>query len=611
MGDSIDTLFSDVNTQKQFLKNSILNSAIIYKHFIKDYFQHFLSNLSPLSRYEFWCFVFSLFGSTAILSSLLYFVYTLVPAAKIYADIIFYLYIVFALNVSMRAFACRIISVQQYLINIKSDIKHHKAAFIESMIKKFFINTKTYYAAACINILIIAVYFLYRLLNTYGAFSITINNSLILSSITFFVFTVQMSAVMYVILSILPSNSSLEYFMDKNIKYYHVFHYYNVFSKNYMVDYLTLVTGILLVISVGHLLIIGFTLSCHLIMCTALLVQSAALIFSGRYFSVVIGLANFIYCIVYFIFMFSDGIVDTFYNADTIMQILDHYQVSLAVLFIGLFYHITFDKDMLKMAAVLGCFLSAILLWDDHTAVKDIVVYDNHTIPVLFYGLIGLLTFFVYLVRVANYKGYYISETQIWNDYSHYVNQVTLKNIYTILFYSCLALALYSCVLMLYPLFQYIIHINIFDSYALNFLHNIRKMLTLYIFLGLFLLFRCYQDIFSIFLISFIVICDLYIVIYSALCSVFPEFMIYKIEYLYTAINAVAFILSISLIKYSRIMAYGFAFSIMLFAVSLLGVFTDYSYQNSLVVFYIFFISLFMAVFLAAVGARKKIKQYT
>lgn len=611
MSDSINALFSDVNTQKQFLKNSILNSVIIHKYLIKDYFKYYLHNLSPLSRYEFWCFVLSLFGSTAILSSLLYFVYTLVPAAKLFADIILYSYVVFALNISVRAFACRIISVKLYLSNIKSDIKHHKAAFIENLIKKFFINTKTYFIAAYINILVIAIYFLYHLLNVYGAFSITINSGLLLNCITFFVFTVQMSAVMYLILTILPSCSSLEYFMDRNIKYYNVFHYYNVFSKNYMVDYLTLVTGILLVISIGHLLIIGFTLSCHLIMCSALLVQSAALMFSSRYFSVVIGICNFIYCIVYFILMFYSGVVDTFYNAETIMQILDHYQVSLAVLFVGLFYHITFDKDMLKMAAVLGCFLSAILLWDDHTAVKNIVVHDNHTIPVLFYELVGLLTFFVYLVRVANYKGYYISETQIWNDYSHYVTQVTLKHIYTILFYSCLALAVYSYVLMLYPFFQYVIQVNIFDSYALNFLHNIRKILTLYIFLGLFLLFRSHQDIFSIFLISFIVICDLYIVIYSALCSVFPEFMIYKIEYLYTAINAVACILSVTLIKYSKLMAYGFAFSIMLFAVSLLSVFTNYSYQNSLVIFYIFFISLFMAVFLAALGAYKKIKQYS
>ena len=136
------------------------------------------------------------------------------------------------------------------------------------------------------------------------------------------------------------------------------------------------------------------------------------------------------------IIIFYNGVSDTFYDADKIMHILNYYQISIAMLFIGLFYHVTFDKDMIKMAAALGCFLAAIFLWEDYTAIKNIVVYDNHTIPVLFYGLVGLLTFFVYLVRVANYKGYYISETQIWNEYSHYVTQVTLKHIYITIFYA-------------------------------------------------------------------------------------------------------------------------------------------------------------------------------
>ena len=432
MSDSINTLFSDVNTQKQFLKNSILNSVIIYKYLIKDYFKYYLHNLSPLSRYEFWCFIFSLFGSTAILSSLLYFVYTLVPAAKLFADIIFYSYVVFALNISVRAFACRIISVQLYLSNIKSDIKHHKAAFIENLIKKFFINTKTYFVAGYINIFIIIIYFLYRLFHDYGSLSITINNGLLLNIITFLVFTVQMSAVMYVILLILPACSGFEYMKHKNIKYYHIFSHYNLFSRNYMVDYLTLAAGILAVVSVGHLLIIGFTLSCHIIVSAALLLESAALIFSSRYFTVFVGLVNLVYSVYYFISIFINGMAYTFYDANTVMHILNYYEVSLATLFIGLFYHITFDKDMLKMATVLGCFLAALFLWEDHAAIRNIVVYDNHTIPVLFYGLVGLVTFFIYLVRVANNKGYYISEEQIWNEYGHYINQVELKHIYMI-----------------------------------------------------------------------------------------------------------------------------------------------------------------------------------
>ncbi len=49
------------------------------------------------------CFILSFFGSTAILSSSLYFVYTLILSAKLFADIVFYSYVVFALNASIHA----------------------------------------------------------------------------------------------------------------------------------------------------------------------------------------------------------------------------------------------------------------------------------------------------------------------------------------------------------------------------------------------------------------------------------------------------------------------------------------------------------------------------
>lgn len=611
MNDQINTLFSDSYNQKQFFKNSILNSVIIYRYIIKDYFKYFLSSLSPLSRYEFWCFIFSLFISTVILSSLLFFVYTLFPAAKLFADIIFYSYVFFAFNVSVRAFACRIISVQMYLNNIKPAMKHRKAAFVENFVKKFFVNTKTYFVIAYINIFIILLYILHTIFAGYGLCMFPSDNVLFLNITKFLVFVVQMSAVMYVILLLLPSCNSLEYFMEKSIKYYTVFHCYNAFSKNYMVDYLTLSAALLSVISVGHLLIIGYTLSCHLIICSAILLQSIALMYSSKYFSLFIGIFNFIYCIAYMIIIFYNGVSDTFYDADKIMHILNYYQISIAMLFIGLFYHVTFDKDMIKMAAALGCFLAAIFLWEDYTAIKNIVVYDNHTIPVLFYGLVGLLTFFVYLVRVANYKGYYISETQIWNEYSHYVTQVTLKHIYITIFYASILLACYSFMFVILPALDNLLNVSIFDAYVLNFLHNIRKMLTFYMFLGLFLLFRCYQDMFSIFLITFVVICELYIIIYKALCNVFPLYMVYNVEYLYTAINAVLCVVSISLVKYSRIMAYGYSLAGVIFIISLINVFTHLSYQNTPALFYPFFVSLLAANIIVASGAYKKIKQYS
>lgn len=116
---------------------------------------------------------------------------------------------------------------------------------------------------------------------------------------------------------------------------------------------------------------------------------------------------------------------------------------------------------------------------------------------------------------------------------------------------------------------------------------------------------------FSIFLMSFIVICELYIIIYAALYNVFPSYMVYNIEYLYAAINAVLFVLSVNIVKYSKIMAYGFSLSGILFIISLISVFSDLSYKNTSFVFYLFFISLFFANILISIGAYKKIKQYS
>lgn len=261
------------------------------------------------------------------------------------------------------------------------------------------------------------------------------------------------------------------------------------------------------------------------------------------------------------------------------------------------------------MVAVLGYYLSALFLWEDYEAIKNIVVYNNHTTPVLFYGVIGLLTCFAYLIRVANNKGY-VSDVQIYNNYKDYVNQVTYKYIYMIIFYFCLLMILYSCCLLLMPVLNRFIDVNIFDSYNLNFIHNIRKMITLYIFLGIFLLFKDNKDIFSIFLISFIVVCELYIIIYPSLENIFPLYMIFDIKYLYSVSYVLICVLSINLFKYSKFMALGFSIALIMFIVSLINIFIDIYPQNTLI-FYIFFVSLLTSNILIAIGAYKNMKYYS
>lgn len=611
MNDSVSTLFSEVNTQKQYFKNSILNSIILYKSIIKDYFKYFLFNLSPLSRYEFWCFTaFSIF-SVIFLSSFLFFIYSTVPEIKVYTDAVFFIYIFFILNVFIRAAAARIISVKFYLYSFNHESK--KKSFdieFERYIINFFLSIKTFFFSAFFNILFILLCIINFFINYYiGDFKI-LSNIYYIPAVYLAVFILHISFIMYIILMLFPSNNSLEYIIEQNIAYHHISQYYNLLAKHNIVDYLTLSAGFLAVISVGHLLIIGFTLSCHIIVCAALLLQSAALLFTGKYFSIIIGIGCIIYFIISTFFMMYSGIDNLYYSSHTFIHILNYYQISIALLFTGIFYYAAFDRDILKMSALLGCYLAALFLWSDYMAVENIIVYDSHTIPVLFYGLAGLVTFFIYLIRAANSKGYYISEEQylsmMLHDYSYYINQAELKTVYTIIFYSCFTMVLYTFVFFMYPVFEYIFNFNLFDEYISSFTSNIRKMITLYVFLGVFLLFRNSNEIFALFLVIFIFILELYIILYPVLKNIFPVYMLYDFHYIYMAMNFIIFILSAYMVKYSRLMALGFSFSIILFILSLINIFNNRITMDNIIIYYTVYAVFFFANMFAASGVFKK-----
>ena len=612
MNYSVSTLFSEVNTQKHYFKNSILNSIILYKSIIKDYLKYFLFNLSPLSRYEFWCFTIISIFSVILLSSLLFFIYSAVPKIKVYTDAVFFIYIFFIFNVSIRAAAARIISVKFYLYSLSYEKNNKSLDFrLEKYIIKFFLNIKTFFFSAFFNVLFILLCIINFFINYYSGDFKILSNIYYEPAVYFTIFILHMSFLMYIILMLFPSTNSLEYIIEQNISYHHISQYYNIFAKHNIVDYLTLSAGLLAVISVGHLLIIGFTFSCHIIVCAALLLQSVALLFTGKYFSIIIGIISIFYFIISTFFVIYHGIDNLYYNSQTLIHILNYYQVSIALLFTGIFYYAAFDRDILKMSALLGCYLAALFLWSDYMAINNILVYDNHTIPVLFYGLVGLVTFFIYLIRVANNKGYYISEKQylsmMFHDFSYYINQAELKSVYTIIFYSSFIMVLYTFTFFIYPVLEYIFNFNFFDEYISSFVANIRKMLALYVFLGVFLLFRNRNEVFALFLVIFIFICKLYIILYPALKHIFPVYMLYDFQYIYMAMNFVVFILSAYMIKYSRLMALGFSLSIILFTLSFINIFNNSVTMDNMAVYYIVYAVFFFANMLVVLGVSKKI----
>ena len=82
----IKEIASRTYTQKVFLKHSILNTVILFKLVVKDFFKYFLFNIKPFSRYEFWCYfsanVVLLFFTGSVLTLISFAVPVFAPAGE-------------------------------------------------------------------------------------------------------------------------------------------------------------------------------------------------------------------------------------------------------------------------------------------------------------------------------------------------------------------------------------------------------------------------------------------------------------------------------------------------------------------------------------------------
>ena len=613
MNRDINAILSEDYTQKQFFENSILNSIIIFKNIVLDYFKYFLFYLSPLSRYEFWCFSVFTAVTIIVLFALVSIITITFPASKIYIFTLFYMYVFIVINIAIRVFASRLLSVKMYINHVEQvQNKIPMLAKAENLFKKIFLSVTLYVSMAYIKLLIVGLYFSNMFLfhsevitNIYDLF----NTNPVLYLI---IFILKVITIIYTIFMVSPSLNRVEYLEHKKTAYYRISYYKTWYTKEYFVDYLTLAASIFSVIAVGHLLIIGYSLTCHLIMSLALLFQSLALLLSGRFFCVVTGFVSIILFIISSAYIIING-VDFFQHSDNMIELVKYYQVAIALSFFGIFYYSSFDRDILKMIAVLGCYLAALFLWEDHTAIKRLMVYDNHVIPVLIYGLIGLFTFFIYLIRVANSKGMYQSDRQyltvLWSDFRATVTLIKVKYIYMIIFYSSVTILIYIILLFIYPIVSDALIKDSVNAYIFSFLTNIRRLIAFYMLLGLYLLFKNYNDTFPMLIIAFVVALEMYVILYPSLGTLLPSDTLYPLKYVYMYIYGLMFILSISLSKYCLTIAAGFALSIVPFIMSLIGILMGATFTANSAGYNVIMISLIIANMLAAYGSYRHIKQ--
>ena len=338
MNRDINAILSEDYTQKQFFENSILNSIIIFKNIVLDYFKYFLFYLSPLSRYEFWCFSVFMAVTIIVLFALVSIITITFPASKIYIFTLFYMYVFIVINIAIRVFASRLLSVKMYINHVEQvQNKIPMLAKAENLFKKIFLSVTLYVSMAYIKLLLVGLYFSNMFLfhseiitNIYDLF----NTNPVLYLI---IFILKVITIIYTIFMVSPSLNRVEYLEHKKTAYYRISYYKTWYTKEYFVDYLTLAASIFSVIAVGHLLIIGYSLTCHLIMSLALLFQSLALLLSGRFFCVVTGFVSIILFIISSAYIIING-VDFFQHSDNMIELVKYYQVAIALLFFGIFY---------------------------------------------------------------------------------------------------------------------------------------------------------------------------------------------------------------------------------------------------------------------------------
>ncbi len=610
MNKEIDNILIDEYTQKDFFRNSIYNSFIISKNILHDFFMHYLFKLSPVSRYEYLCFIITLILSTIVLVSIFAIIYHIVPYSYKYLQILFYIYMFIVLNIGIRASSGRLISLKTYINSI--DIiqnKNQKYASVESNIKDFFLSVKVYITASYIKMAFVSIYIINKFFIPAEESVDYITRFYEYPLVSLCVFILKIITLIYVIFMLSPSINSEEYLLSKKIPHYKISYYYMWYTKSGFVDNLTLLTGIFAVIATGHILIIGYALSLHVILSIAVFFQCIALMISGRFFSIVFSLLGFFILIISSIYLVKGGITYSFYQPETVIMFIKYYQIVTAILFMGVFHYISFSRDILKIISVLGFYVSALFIWEDSIAVKSIVMHDTQSLSVLFYGLLELFFFFIFLIRVANEKGFHKSEmhyfAKFWNDFRSLINLVQLTHIYLIMFIAGLILSLYSFMVLIMPFF-----VGDMDSFLNNhisiLLFDFRKFVALYMLLSLYLLFKNYSDIFPMFIISFVAALEIYIIIYPSLSTLFPTINKYTFAYSYMYIYGLMFILSISLLKYNFLIGCGFSLSIIPFIFTLISILTHISYMNNYLIFNILFASLLLSNILISIGAYRQ-----
>lgn len=600
-------------TQKVFLKHSFFNTIIIFKLVVKDFLKYFLFKIKPFSRYEAWCYFTASATILFFTGSVLILISFAVPVISPIAEFIFYVCVIISALMSLRVFAGRLINTKDY-VDYVSLIPNKQKLF--DKLEKFFLNIffsiSLFYTAAFLKIILLSIYLFGHFF--YGAGRIELVDELYkITFIDFTVFALKAMGAVYFVFFISPSVHRFDYLEKSGVEYFTVSKYYTWYSKEYIVDYLSLLSSLFVVISIGYIFIVGYSLLLHIVICIAVIVQSAALMFSGRFLSAVMGLGSILVIIYANAVVVFHGFEYIFISYDAVYFMINYYKISIAMIFFGMLYITTFDRDIIKILAVISFFLSALFVFEDISAFKGLIVYDVSSFNITFYAFIELVSIFIFLSRVAYNKGTYQSDKKyaamLWYDFREIVNFIKLKHIYMVLYYSSIAMVIYSLFMWLLPFVFNITAYKQIDEDIMTTFLNLKHIIAFYVFLGLFLLFKNYNDVFPMFIISAVILGEIYILLFNSMNILITDLRIYPVEYVYVFLYTVMFVIAVCINRYNNYIAAGFSLSIILVLITVLDILFNEGFKTNIFVYNLFFFTLIISNLFVVIGTYKKIKE--
>lgn len=600
-------------TQKIFLKHSLFNAVILFKLVAKDFFKYFIFKIKPFSRYEFWCYFAANLTALFFTGSVLILISFAVPAISSAAEFMFYVCVVITALMSLRVFAGRLKNAKEYVSYV--DLIPNKYKIFDKISNSFidfFFSIPLFYTAAFLKIIILSVYLFGHFF--YGVENIELIDELYkITLIDFIVFVLKAMGTVYFVFSVAPSVHRLDYLEKSGVEYYAVSKYYTWYSKEYIIDYLSLLSCFFVIIAVGYIFIVGYSVSLHIVICAAIIVQGTALMLSGRFFSSFMGLCSILFIIYTNIVFAFLGFEQLFISNDAVYFTINYYQISIAMLFIGMLYFTTFDRDIIKILSIISFFLSALFMLEDSVAFKGMIVYDVHSLNIAFYAFIELVSVFIFLSRVAYNKGSYQSDARyaaiLWNDFREIVNFIKLKHIYMILYYASIAMVIYSVFMWLIPFVFNITAGEQIDADIMTTFFHFRHIIAFYVFLGLFLLFKNYNDVFPMFIISSVILGEVYVLLFTSINMLITDLRVYPVEYIYVFLYSVMVVIAICVNRYNHYIAAGFGLSIILVLITVIDILFHKGFRDNIFIYNLFFFTLIISNLLVVIGSYNKIKE--